>query len=389
MNAEALKSLETSIENFQNKYDSKVNDIKAQIDTLKQRGDAVEKVIANMEFKGGNIGLSHGNNFSAAVAEHKNAFLAWARKGANPENLRSLEIQAGLQTQDDTAGGFLVPVEMDKQIERLALDSVAMRRLARVVSAKGEYQKPLSKGGATGGWVGELETREETDSPELTLFSPPWCEVYANPAATQKLLDTSDFDVSAWLIEEVNDVFVTKEGTAFITGSGVGQPRGILTYTTIADASWTYGKVGYIAGGHASLLNNVDKLFDLQHALKPVYRRNGVFLMNDTTLNVIRKFKDGDGNYIFKAGLAEGAPDTLLGKPIEIDDNMPNIGADAFPIAFGDFKRAYTIVDHKSGVRMLRDPYSTKGKIYFYTTKLVAAGISNFEAVKFLKIAVA
>ncbi len=166
--------------------------------------------------------------------------------------------------------------------------------------------------------------------------------------------------------------------------------KGIIDETLmVANASWVYGKTGYIAGGHASLLNNVDKLFDLQHALKPAYIQNAVWLMNDNTFNVIRKFKDGEGNYLWRPGLQDKAPDTLLGKPIVIDDNMPDIGANAYPIAFGDFKRAYTIVDHVSGTRLLRDPYTTKGFVNFYVTKRLAGGISNYEALKFMKIATA
>jgi HK97 family phage major capsid protein len=372
-----IETLGNEFNVFKARYDGKVNALEKQL-------DAIESAVALSGFKGG--GSTNNNTVNR---EHKEAFLSWMRKGANTEALRDLEIQANLSTMEDPSGGYLVPVEMDKEIERLALDSVAIRRISRVVPAKGDYQKPLSKGGATGGWVGEKDTRTETDTPELTLFSPPWCEVYANPSVTQKLLDTSDFDIAAWLIEETNDVFVAKEGTAFISGNGVGQPKGILAYDTIADASWTYGKVGYIAGGHATLLNNVDKLFDLQHALKPVYRQNATWLMNDTTLSVIRKLKDGDGNYLWRPGLQENAPDTLLGKPVEIDDNMPDIGANAYPIAFGNFIRAYTIVDHVAGIRLLRDPYTTKGFVYFYTTKRVAGGISNYEAVKLLKIAAA
>jgi len=263
-----------------------------------------------------------------------------------------------------------------------------MRRLATVVTSKGEYKRPLSKGGAGGGWVTEKGARAETDGPDLTLFSPPMQEIYAMPAVTQKLLDMSDFDVESWITEEVSDVFIETEGTGFITGNGVGQVKGIVDDDKmVANASWEYGKTGYIAGGHASLLNNADKLFDLQHALKPVYRQNGTFLMNDTTLSVIRKFKDGDGNYIWRPGLEAGSPDILLGKPIEIDDNMPDIGADAYPVAFGDFKKAYRIIDHVNGIRVLRDPYTSKGYVRFYTTKRLAAGISNYQAIKFMKIA--
>ena len=211
--------------------------------------------------------------------------------------------------------------------------------------------------------------------------------MYAMPAVTQTLLDMSDFDVAAWLIEEINDVFVSTEGTAFISGDGVGKPKGITSYTMIANASYAWGKIGYIAGGHTSSLNNADKILELQHALKPAYRQNGVFLMNDTTLSVIRKLKDGEGNYLWRPGLLESQPDLLLGKPVEIDDNMPDIGAGAYPVAFADFKRAYTIVDHVTGTRLLRDPYSAKPYVNFYVTKRVTGGVSNFEAIKFLKIA--
>lgn len=381
-----MKDMGEGVEKFKAKYDGRFANLEKQL-------EAIETAVARGQYSGG--GGSSLSGFGAgidtpAAREHKEKFLAWARKGSDPDGLRSLEVQANLSTLSDPDGGFLVPIEIQKSIERLALASVAMRRLARVVTSKGEYTKPLSKGGATGGWVTEKQARPETDTPELTLFSPPMNEIYAMPSTTQKLLDMSDFDVAAWLLEEINDVFVTTEGTGFITGNGVGQVKGIIdSALMVANASWEYGKTGYIAGGHASLLNSADKLVDLQHALKPVYRQNGTWLMNDTTFSVIRKFKDGDGNYLWRPGLLENAPDTLLGKPIAIEDNMPDIGAGAYPIAFGDFKRAYTIVDHVSGTRLLRDPYTTKGYVNFYVTKRLAGGISNSEAIKFLKIATA
>jgi len=368
---EMIKNMGKSVEDFKSQYNTRLYEI--------------ETAIARSNFRGGG-GTVEPN--SEAAKDHKKKFLAWVRKGADPEGLRGLEIQANLSTLSDPDGGYLVPVEIERNIERLALASVAMRRLARVVKSKGEYTKPLSKGGATGGWVAEKASRPETDTPTLNLFAPPMCEIYALPSVTQKLLDMSDFDVESWILEEINDVFVTTEGTGFITGNGVSQVKGIIDSTLmIANASYSWGKIGYIAGGHASLLNNPDKLIDLQHALKPVYRQNGVWLMNDSTFNVIRKLKDGEGNYLWRPGLAENAPDTLLGKPVEIEDNMPDIGANAYPVAFGDFKRAYTIADHVAGTRFLRDPYTTKGYVNFYVTKRLAAGVSNYEALKFLKIA--
>jgi len=379
---EIIENVGREVVTFKARYDERVANIERQLNN-------VEAAVARgqLPFVGGSSSDFGGD--TQAAREHKDAFLAWARKGINPDGLRGLEVQANLSTLSDPDGGFLVPVEIEKNIERLALASVAMRRLARIVKSKGEYTKPLSKGGATGGWVAEKAARPETDTPSLQLFAPAMNEIYGMPSVTQKLLDMADFDVENWLLEELNDVFVTTEGTGFISGNGVSQVKGIIDSTLmVANASWVYGKTGYIAGGHASLLNNADKLIDLQHALKPVYRQNATWLMNDTTFSIIRKMKDGEGNYLWRPGLLAGASDTLLGKPVEIDDNMPDIGADAYPIAFGDFKRAYTIVDHVSGVRLLRDPFTVKGFVNFYVVKRIAAGISNYEALKFMKIAV-
>ncbi len=377
-----IENMGDEMKSFAGRYDSRLKALEGQ-------AGAIESALARAEFPGGGSPGGKGVSInSAAAREHQDKFLAWARKGSDPEGLLGLEVQAGLSTDSSPDGGFLVPTEIEKNIERLALASVAMRRIARVTTSRGEYAKPLSKGGATGGWVAERATRDETDTPDLNLFSPAMHEIYAMPSATQKLLDMSDFDVAAWLAEEIGDVFVSTEGTGFITGNGVSRVKGIIdTDKMVANASWEYGKTGYIASGHASLINNADKFFDLQHALKPVYRQNGTWLMNDTTLSIVRKMKDGEGRYLWQPGLAAGVPDTLLGKPVEIDDNMPDIGADEYPIAFGDFKRAYTIVDHVTGTRMLRDPYSVKGKVLFYTVKRLAAGISNYEALKFIKVA--
>jgi len=370
---ENLKVMGEGFEGFKAKYDSRID----EIETMLGRG-----AFGGASSLGGNV------NFSPVAKEHKEKFLAWVRSGADPEGLRNLEIQASLSTLDDTEGGFLTAEEIEKNIERLSTDAVAMRRLATVVKSKAEYKKPLSKGGAGGGWVTEKGSRDETDTPDLTLFSPPMQEIYAMPAVTQKLLDMSEFDVEAWLTEEISDVFIETEGEGFITGNGVSRVKGIIDDSLmVANASWEYGKTGWIAGGHASLLSDADKLTDLQHSLKPVYRKNGTWLMNDATFAVIRKMKNGEGDYLWRAGLEAGAPEILLGKPVEIDDNMPDIGADAYPIAFGDFKRAYRIIDHENGIRMLRDPYSSKGYVLFYTIGRLAAGISNYEAIKFMKIA--
>jgi len=199
-------------------------------------------------------------------------------------------------------------------------------------------------------------------------------------------LDDASIDVGAWLADEVAIAFTEKESEAFIKGNGVEKPKGILAYDTIANASYAWGKVGFIASGAAAAFTDPDKLIDLQHALKSVYRNGAVWLMNDSVQAHVRKFKDTDGAYIWRPGLEPDAPNTLLGKPVEIDDNMPDIAGNAFPIAFANFPRAYLVVD-RIGTRVLRDPYMNKPYVHFYTTRRVGGGIISYEGIKLLKVA--
>lgn len=186
-------------------------------------------------------------------------------------------------------------------------------------------------------------------------------------------------------------MFAEKEGLAFFSGDGVNSPRGISSYTMIADASYAWGKVGFKTSGVAAALsdsthNGADAITDLVYALKQGYRTNGRFLMNRTTQAAVRKLKSKTEElYLWQPSIQAGQPPTLLGYPVVDDDNVSDIGANAFPIWFGDFKRAYLIVD-RAGIRVLRDPYTNKPYVHFYTTKRVGGGIQNFEALKALKI---
>jgi len=361
----------------------KINKDLGQIATMKKQLEAVETAVALGQFPGGDKGRSE---MEKIKAEHKAVFDKWFRKGID-DGLHDLEVKASSSTLSDPDGGFTVPEEVEAQIDRVAETVSAMRRLCTVRPISTDtYRKLVNQGGATSGWVAEKASRAETTSPTLAEISINTKEVYAMPAATQSLLDDSAIDIGQWLADEVSIEFTEEEGDAFITGTGVSEPKGIAAYTMVANASYAWGSVGYIAGGHASLLNNADKLIDLQHALKPVYRGGSAFLMNDLTMAVVRKFKDGDGNYIWRPGLEQGAPDTLLGKPVEIDDNVADIAASAYPIFFANFKRAYMIID-RIGIRVLRDPYTSKPFVLFYTTKKVGGGIVHYEAIKALKIA--
>ncbi len=358
----------------------KINADIAQISALKKQLETLETAVAQGQFPGGGK-----NELDRVKAQHKDAFAKFFRKGAEG-GLRDLEIQAGLSTLSDPDGGFLVPEDYEQAIDRVALSVSAMRRLATVRTIGTDtYKKLVNQGGASAGWVGEKGARAETNTPTLTEIAINTKEIYAMPAATQTLLDDSRVDIAGWLADEVSIEFSEQESEAFIHGNGVEQPKGIAAYAMAANSSYVWGKVGYITSGNASLVNDLDKLIDLQHALKPVYRNGAAWLMNDATLATIRKMKDGDGNYIWVPGLKDGAPDTLLGKPVEIDDNVDDIGANKYPIFFANFKRAYLIID-RQGVRVLRDPYTTKPYVLFYTTKRVGGGIVMYEAIKALKV---
>jgi len=209
------------------------------------------------------------------------------------------------------------------------------------------------------------------------------------PAATGALLDDSMIDLDAWMAGEIETVFAEQEGAAFVNGDGANKPRGFLHYEQVQDSSWSWGNVGYLATGDAAGLaeeNATDTLIELVYALKAGYRQNAHWVMNRKTQAELRKQKDGNGNYIWQPPATPGSKAMLMGFPVVEAEDMPDIEADAAPIAFGDFKRGYLVID-RAGVRVLRDPYSAKPYVLFYTTKRVGGGIQDFEAIKLLKVA--
>ena len=313
---------------------------------------------------------------------------AWSRyvRTGDQSELQSLEGKS--LTASDGNGGFIVPVETETAIDSALAGVSPFRNIAtvRTVSTS-NFTKPISSGGATSGWAGEAETRIETTAPDLDLVEFPAGELYAMPAATQTLLDDSVADVDQWLAEEVQDVFSAQETSAFVIGDGVNKPRGILSYPTATNGSEAKGELGYIATGVDGDFDAdapIDALIDLTYASETRYRSNGAFIMNRRTLGRLRKFKDADGNYIWQAATQAGQPSTLLGFPVIEVEDMPDIGSGTLPVAFGDFRRGYLIAD-RQGVRVLRDPYSAKPFVLFYTTKRVGGGVQDFAAIKLLK----
>lgn len=340
--------------------------------------------------------IEAGKSFAPLSAEgyaaYKNALSSMIRIGEQKLSAEELKaINVGTATQ----GGFLVGFEMEAGIERVVHRYSAMRQLARVIPIGSASYKKLVKTSGTSG-----ATRGGETSAPAQGNSPGWVELEFKPGTylsdqriTMESLEDSVQDVESDLMEEIGIEFAEMEGQDFISGDGVNGPRGLHSYDIVANASYAWGKVGYVASGGASGFASShpsDYLIDLQHALKRQYRGNAAWAMNDATLGAVRKFKDGQGNYLWgmtaPSNLMAGAVGQLLGHPVVTDDFMPDLGSNAYPIAFGDFKRAYYVIDRK-GMSILRDPYTAVPYVKFVARRRVGGGIANFEAVKLLKCA--
>jgi len=322
--------------------------------------------------------------------EHKQAFADYFMTG-DPAGLKKFEGKS-LSVGVDPDGGYLAPTEVESTIDRVITETSPMRQVATVrKTGAANYKKPINLGGADSGWVGEKQSRKQTDTPELALLEFGMMELYAMPAATATILEDAATNVDAWLADEVNITMAVQEGQAYIHGDGVNKPRGILGYDQVEEDDWKWGKIGVRNTGEAadfaSGVGAHDNLVDLIYSTKSTFRGgNARFLMNRKSQGRCRKIRDGDGNPMWQPGLQSGQPASLMGYSISEMEDMPDFAAGTTPIAFGDFKRGYLILDRR-GVRVLRDPYSAKPYVLFYTTKRVGGGVQNFDAYKLLKCA--
>lgn len=347
-----------------------------------QRVGLLESEVGGLLKKAGRPGAAPDGGIAD---ECKKALAVFARTG----DIRELK---AMSAGSDPDGGYLVLPDVEGSIYSVARDYSPMRRIARVktVGNGGSFEEPISVGGAGTGWVGESTARGQTDTPDLKLFEADLGEVYANVPVTQRLLDDSQYDVAAYVTEEIGAAFGEDEGLAYTTGNGIEKPRGILTYdtTTDADAVRTWGGVQYIASGasgaFATSADAPDVLKDTVNSLKAAYRRGAAWTMNSATAGVISKMKDQQGRYLWADSLVAGQPAMLCGYPVEIDEYMPDIAAGSLSIAFGDFKRGYTIID-RPGVKLIQDPYTDKPNVMFYAYKRVGGGVRDFNAIKLMK----
>jgi HK97 family phage major capsid protein len=350
--------------------------------------DSQKRLIDRLVLKGRRpeLGSAAGAGRAIEASEHKAAFELYVRSG-EVSGLKRLEAKA-LSSVTTPDSGYLVPPETEAEIGRRLAVVSPIRSIAgvRTVSSN-SYRKPFATTGFETGWVGETDARPETDTPTLVELEYPVMELYAMPAATQALLDDTAIDIDQWIAGEVEMAFATQEGAAFVNGDANKKPKGFLDYTKVAEASWTWGSIGYlvtgVSGGFAAS-NPSDILVDLIYTLKAGYRQNAHFVMNRKVQGAIRKFKDADGNYLWAPPTSANGRATIMNFPVAEAEDMPDIGANSHSIAFGDFSRGYLIVD-RQGVRVLRDPYSQKPYVLFYTTKRVGGGVQDFDAIKLVK----
>ena len=351
--------------------------------------DTTKRLADNLALKSARPPLSGTSYEPARDLARKSAFDGYMRTG-DTRRLLKLEEKA-LSVGSNPDGGYVVPPEVEATVNRLLKAISPIRGIAGIRTVSGSvYKRPFATSGADSGWVAETAARPQTNTPVLAELQFPTMELYAMPAASGAILDDAIVNVDEWLAEEVRIAFATQEGTAFVTGDGINKPKGFLAYTTVANASWTWGNLGYIATGTAGAFpaaNPGDKILDLIYSAKAPYRANGSFVMNRSTLSAVRKMKDGQGNYLWQPSIIPGVSPSLMGYAVAEAEDMPDIAANSLSMAFGDFSRGYLIVD-RAGIRVLRDPYSAKPYVLFYTTKRVGGGVQDFDAIKLMKFSV-
>lgn len=394
---EIYDELKTAFEAFKAEHTKQLDELaKGYADVV--QAEQVDRINAEITKLQGALDKTNEQLAAAAVgalpasnpdaAAYTQAFDRFFRGGVEA-SLGELAVKASLSTSSDPDGGFVVPSEMETAIDRVLENISAMRSIAtvRTISAS-SFKKLITTTGVEAGWVGEKDTRSETETPKLSGLEFPTFELYANPAASQTLLDDASVSIEQWLADEVTMEFAEQEGNAFILGDGKNKPHGLLSYDTVANVNWVWGKLGFIVSGAAAdfaASDPSDQFLDLIYGLRSGFRQGASWLMNDLTTAKVRQFKDGSGNYLWQPSAQAGQPASLMGYAHRTDDWMPDVGANAFPVAFGDFRRGYVIID-RIGIRVIRDNLTNKPYVHFYTTKRLGGGVQNYQAIKLLKI---
>ena len=372
----ALHGFLSEFSAFQNEIKSKLKEQETQLAMLDRKSAALSRPA-----------LAHS---AETDTPHKKAFAAYLRSG-DDGGLRGLSVEEkALSSAVAADGGYLVDPQTAAEIVGVLRSSASIRTIANVVNVEASAFDVLVDHADIGaGWAGETDARTETDTPKIDRISIPLHELSALPKASQRLLDDSAFDVEGWLAQRIADKFSRAEAQAFISGDGDEKPRGFLSYPKVDNEVFDWGSLGYVptgTDGDFSSSEPADAIVDLVYALGARYRANGTFVMNSKTAGAVRKMKDADGRFLWSDGLQAGEPARLMGYPVLIAEDMPDIAAGAFAIAFGDFRAGYTVAE-RPDLRILRDPFSAKPHVLFYATKRIGGDVSDFAAIKLLKFA--
>jgi HK97 family phage major capsid protein len=357
----------------QDETEKAVTVLRSDVDEVKARLDRVSRAAARPALSG----------IADAAPEVKGFVDGYLRKGREAE-VKSI---TGTSPSD---GGYAVPREIDALIASQLKDLSPIRSVAQVVQVgTAGYRKLVTTGGTASGWVSETAGRPETATPQFEEIAPPSGDLYANPAASQAMLDDAAFDLEGWIASEIAMEFARAEGAAFVKGTGVNQPKGFLAadVSTAADSARAFGALQYLGSGDAAGLgaDPEARLIDLVHTMKAGYRQGAQWVMNSATLAEVRKLKTADGALLWQPGLVEGQPDRLLGYSIVEAEDMPDMAGGAFPIAFGNFKAGYLIAE-RTATTILRDPFTNKPFVHFYATRRVGGQVLDSAAIKLLKI---
>jgi len=383
-----LQKIEADLEKAQKIADEAVLASKRQSRIVTdERGEVVDLDRKAQEWASMNArrrGAVAGSFGAADMDGYKAAFDTFLRKG---EEVMGPDERKALSVGTDPDGGYVVNPDLSGRIVMKVFESSPMRAYASVqVISSDALEGLFDLNEASSGWVGETDSRPETNTPQLGKWRIPAHELYAKPKATQKLLDDASINMEAWLASKVAEKFARDEANAFVVGNGVNKPRGFLTYGSGTTLPGTIEQFPTGASGAlAAAPSGGDALINALYGLKQQYRNNATWFMNRATLTLVRKAKDSDGAYLWSPGIAAGQPATLLGYPVASFEDMPDPASNSLSIAVGDMRETYQIVD-RLGIRTLRDPYSAKPYVEFYTTKRVGGDVVNFEAIKLVKL---
>lgn len=407
-----VTGIATAFEEYKQTNDARIEAIKAgkgtaDLDAKLARMDGaidgmseVKAKLEAMETRMSRPGAyGEGESTSREAAEYKGAFLNWMRSPTDQERQqkvtaaqRNLETRAAdARTSTGASGGFALPEEIERTIARLGVDMSPIRSLATVRTVgTPDYKELIDVNGAAFEWIGETDTRAQTNTPDLAEIAPTFGMASAKPQATEESLDDLFFDVENWLIQSAAEAIYAGEGAAFVSGNGTKKPKGFLAGPaplSTADSSRAFGTLQYIASAQAAAMpTSPDVFFDMIYSLRARYRANATWVTSKAVLATIRKYKEATTNaYMWQPALAAGQPSSFAGFPMVEAEDMPAVGAGTFPLAFGDFREGYLICD-RVGMRMTRDEITTPGYVKFYIRKRVGGVLRNTQAIKLLKI---